>query len=286
LLAGIPYVLLFLAFVLPFRLGLLGRRFRSALLIGWGLYILALWTWDITNPSGDPWSRPSQPLVTRIIILVFGAMTGWLPASSVYPVGRLARRSFKLQATNMGWGRFTVVVALLIVVLWWPGVRVFYFVRMSEFNLSARQRDSDFSRLARVLPPPDATLVKVYRGLPHQMYDTGALWRDLFLTSNRAIAGYRFRTPPAEVSAELGGGLSRAMQNRGLYHPYFGAKLCGGYHPDYCFEWESPKGSFFALLCLGCREMRLVGNGATVHCDMHRTQVLELEDLVKRLKDE
>ncbi len=129
-------------------------------------------------------------------------------------------------------------------------------------------------------------MTKVYRGLPHQWTGTHTLWRDLFTTRNRNIGGYRFYTTPAALPAVLNNEIAGVLKRPSLYHPYGGPKICGAYHPDYCFEWQSSKATFYALLCRGCCEMRLIGGGATVHCDVGGDAAKELDDLLKKLESE
>lgn len=141
------------------------------------------------------------------------------------------------------WRRDFIILALLIAALWWSGPRLLYFGWTTAFGTSPN-RQADFSQLSHVLPPPDTTLAVIYRGLPHQMWASGELFLDLFTTTNRSIGGYRFYTTPIPASDELRRALTTAMRTPALYRPYRGPKACGGYHPDYCFEWHSSQGMF------------------------------------------
>ena len=170
---------------------------------------------------------------------------------------------------------------VIIAALWWPGVRLCYFGWITTFG-TVPHRHTDFSQLSRVLPPSDSSAPVIYRGLPHQMWDKAALWTHLFITSNRSIGGYRFYTTRALASDTLRARLTAAFQASTLYQPYRGPKLCGGYHPDYCFEWRSSRGTFYALICTGCHEIILIGDGTEVHCDLGDVP----GDALERLLDE
>lgn len=74
------------------------------------------------------------------------------------------------------------------------------------------------------------------------------------------------------------------MQSPALYQPYRGPKMCGGYHPDYCLEWQSTRGTYYALLCTGCHEVILIGDGAEVHCDLHDEPLQTLTAQLKELQ--
>jgi hypothetical protein len=178
------------------------------------------------------------------------------------------------------WRNILFVVALLFVVLWWIGIRLYYFAWIVSTG-TMRAEHADFSALSRVLPPADASLVNVYGGLPHQMWAEGALLRDLVFTRNRSIGGYRFYTKPVEVPEDLRTKVSATLKNPMVYMPYLGPAACGGYHPDYCFEWRSSRGTFYALLCMGCEEINLVGDGAEVRCELRRASAKSLKELLK-----
>lgn len=165
--------------------------------------------------------------------------------------------------------RKVAVLAIVAGLLWWPGSRICYFCWRTTFGASSPFRNKDFTRLAKVLPPAEATLAVTYEGLPHQTYEAAELWHDLFTTSNRSIGGYRFYTAPTELPSALRASINAAMRRSSLYQPYRGPKLCGGYHPDYCFEWHTKRDTFFALLCTGCREVILIGGGGELLCDLN-----------------
>jgi hypothetical protein len=74
------------------------------------------------------------------------------------------------------------------------------------------------------------------------------------------------------------------MRTPALYQPYRGPKLCGGYHPDYCFEWHSSQGTVYGLLCTGCHEVILIGGGTEVHCDLNSASAKDVERLLTELK--
>ncbi|MES2595268.1 MAG: hypothetical protein V4662_08030 [Verrucomicrobiota bacterium] len=135
------------------------------------------------------------------------------------------------------------------------------------------------------MPPSDATLAVIYRGLPHQMWAKNKLWHDLFTTSNHLSGGYRFYNTSVPASDVLRSSITAAIRSVLLYQPYRGPKRCGGYHPDFCFEWRSARGIFYALPCLGCHEIILIGDGTEVHCDLQNVPGNALETLVNQLNE-
>jgi hypothetical protein len=159
------------------------------------------------------------------------------------------------------------MAAILVALLYVLASRLVWYAWVVSDGDSPH-RQTDFTKLPQVLPPAGAQLIKVYRGLPHQMWDRGELLRDLLFTRNRDIGGYRFYSTPAVPKPETATRITAAMQSPAHFQPYTSGKACGGYHPDYCFEWQSSQGAFFAMLCASCHEMILIGRNAEVHCDL------------------
>lgn len=165
--------------------------------------------------------------------------------------------------------RTVVVLLLTALLLWWPVTRVHYYWWVTEYG-GYPKRNTDFTTLARVLPPAGATLEAVYRGLPHQRWGKNELFKELFTSENRAIGGYRFYSrqmrPVSEAEQRK---ITEALQAPQLYVEYRLGKQCGGFHPDFCFEWKSQGGERFQLLlCAGCGEAIIIGGGDELHCDV------------------
>jgi hypothetical protein len=163
--------------------------------------------------------------------------------------------------------RRLVVLTILVALLWIPAYRFVWYARVA-WDFLPPKPDRDFSQLAKVLPPADAHLVAIHRGLPHQYHKKQQLLHDLYLTRNRELGGYRFYLGPATPSQELGARLTTMLQNASVFYPYSEGKQCGGYHPDFCLEWHSSQGTFLGLVCTGCGEILFVGNGMEVQCDL------------------
>ena len=96
-------------------------------------------------------------------------------------------------------------------------------------------RSSDFIRLPMVLPPPDATLTEIYRGLRHQMYESRELFRALFTKGHRSFGGYRFYSKPLKIPPDVAARVMSEMRNPARFQTWGGPYMCGGYHADYCF---------------------------------------------------
>lgn len=170
---------------------------------------------------------------------------------------------------NLARPRTLAVLVLVALVLWWPVTRLHYYWWVRECG-GHPERNTDFTLISKVLPPAGATLEAVYRGLPHQRWEKNELFKELFTSENRAIGGYRFYSrqmrPAAEAEQRK---LTEALQTPRLYMEYQPGKQCGGFHPDFCFEWKSQGGERFQLLlCAGCGEAIIIGGGDELHCDV------------------
>ena len=178
------------------------------------------------------------------------------------------------------------LLAIVVAILWRPGTRLYFYLWMTKYGYEP-WKNTDFTRFADVMPPPDAQLVAIYRGLPHQVRDNEGLWRDLFNTSIFTIGGYRFYTTPISLDEfDFRTGVTSCFQNPWLYAPFAGPKLCDGYHPDLCFEWRSSQGAHFALVCTGCGEAILIGNGREIYCEFSYRSDPEFECVIQHVIEE
>ncbi|MFN7140848.1 MAG: hypothetical protein ACK4UN_16050 [Limisphaerales bacterium] len=184
----------------------------------------------------------------------------------------LSRRRKVIVALVMG-------VALLATV---PRL-VWYTSRVIGF---APTYNTDFSKLSQVLPPERAQVQAIYRGLPHQFFAKEELLKDLFLTRNFAVSGYRFYSRPLALSTSEMESLSQLLRSADLYSPYQGPKMCGGLHPDLLVKWKSSNETFSALVCRGCREVVLTHKGMLLQCDTSNEKFNELEVLLTNILKE
>lgn len=130
-------------------------------------------------------------------------------------------------------------------------------------------KNTDFNRLPQFLGAIGAaTKTTVYEGLPHQYYEPSQLAQEKQSKKTLEICGFPFYseaiTPTAEHSAQLNSILGDSKN----FSAWRGEKKCGGFHPDYAVEWDSPKGKVRALICFGCREVILSLPSVSVRCDI------------------
>jgi hypothetical protein len=65
------------------------------------------------------------------------------------------------------------------------------------------------------------------------------------------------------------------------FRRYTGAKLCGGYHPDWCIEWKDGESVYKVLLCFHCEEARLYGPNNELWSDLDKKALKKLVEILR-----
>ena len=115
-----------------------------------------------------------------------------------------------------------------------------------------------------------AERVVLYEGLPHQLFEPDELRSELNSHHTVRIGGYPFYKQPLELAASdsqwLKEWFCRPQSFREM--PQGWAKACGGFHPDFCIEWQSGTEAYDVLVCFNCREVFCIGPDAMLNCDI------------------
>jgi hypothetical protein len=143
---------------------------------------------------------------------------------------------------------------------------------------SAPASEEASSKIRRAIA--EATIVNVYEGLPHQMFEYDLLAAESKRKDTEKIGSYRFYIPAvAAANPEV---LKRVLSSSDTIQVFGGEKACGGFHPDYTVQWTSEDGSrFFAQICFGCHEIIYSDGKNEYRYDMMDES---LEKLKKELK--
>lgn len=131
----------------------------------------------------------------------------------------------------------------------------------------------------------DAKKVVIYFGTPRRRdKDPKPSERTLM------IDGFEFYAAACDVPGEFAAKLTALVGDFGSFSEYRGMKLCGGFHPDLCIEWQfEQNGQHWhkrAFACLGCHEWRLLDSMSAVHTDMTKAAADEIARISKALKIE
>lgn len=102
------------------------------------------------------------------------------------------------------------------------------------------------------------------------------------------IDDFEFYQKPLEVSPEYQSQLTAIVCNPASFSEYRGMKLCGGFRPNVCIEWqfesEGQQWHSRAFACLGCDEWRLINRFSAVHTDMTQSARDEIVRITQALK--
>jgi hypothetical protein len=126
-----------------------------------------------------------------------------------------------------------------------------------------------------------STAVKLYEGLPHQMFEANLLAQERQTKPIREIHGYPFYEVPLEPSKQDVERLSALFGDSTNFKPFSGEKRCGGFHPDYAVEWQNGQDGYVALICFGCAEAKLFGPGVASRHDLTGRADEALKELLK-----
>jgi hypothetical protein len=119
--------------------------------------------------------------------------------------------------------------------------------------------------------------ITVFEGLPHQRQEPAELKRERRSKKCVKLHGYWFYGDARVAADEDFVSLRQAMLQRGGIFDWGGAKLCGGYHPDYLIRWRVDEGTYDALVCFGCHEIKLFGPKDRLYADLSKQAYEQLE---------
>ncbi len=145
----------------------------------------------------------------------------------------------------------------------------------------SKETDTNFGNhksLANGVQKSDKVILR--EGLPHQTFERELL--DQELKSKKTVKFNEF--PYYGESLQLKEGdakkLTALFCDPKSFEPFLGYKKCGGFHPDYCIEWQVGKEVYRAHICFGCHEMKCFGPKAELYCDISDDAYKQLEEIL------
>jgi hypothetical protein len=126
-----------------------------------------------------------------------------------------------------------------------------------------------------------ADKVVVYEGLPHQTWE-GDL-REEELKNKKTVKLHEFPFYMEALKLKDGDAklLTELFTAADSFEQYGGAKLCGGFHPDYCIEWHIGDDKVRCHVCFGCHEVKVYGPKSELYCDITNAGYLKFEAALK-----
>jgi hypothetical protein len=100
-----------------------------------------------------------------------------------------------------------------------------------------------------------ASTFVVYEGLPHQFGEASLLATERATKKTFEVFGFSAYEQPLAITTQDAATLRRLATSSSSYGSWAGAKLCGGFHPDYFLAWKDGTDIHYLLLCFGCHEI-------------------------------
>jgi len=127
--------------------------------------------------------------------------------------------------------------------------------------------DTVFERSTIVTLPLET--VRVYEGLPHQLFESESLEREIARDDVIQLGDFPFYSPPSKSTAAI----AKFLSDDSNFDLFRGEKRCGGFHPDYAVEWQYGENLVCAQICFGCHEVLIVKGEDFYRYDMsHRVE--------------
>lgn len=126
-----------------------------------------------------------------------------------------------------------------------------------------------------------ATKVVLHEGLPHQTFEREELARELKAKKTEQLNGFPFYAETLPLKPEDAKKLTDLFCEPKSFVKFQGYKLCGGFHPDYCIEWQDGKDVYRVHVCFGCHEVKCFGPKIELYCDVRGEAYKEFERILK-----
>ena len=124
----------------------------------------------------------------------------------------------------------------------------------------------------------------VFEGLPHPHWEPDELQTERRSKKCVNLHGYLFYDDARVAAGEDFVSLQQALSLRGGIIEWGGHKLCGGYHPDYLIRWKADDGTYDALVCFGCHEIKLFGPRDQLYADLLKPTYAQLEQSLSQFR--
>jgi len=172
-------------------------------------------------------------------------------------------------------------------------------------NWSSSEEDqsidfNNYSPLAAKIS--QANKVALFEGLPHHVFEYEILERELKRRDILKIRSYPFYQEKLLLSAEDASKLTRLFCDEKNFGPNRAfvlmgyrtrnpagsvtkiVKACGGFHPDYCVEWDVQGNVYQMLICFGCEEIKCFGPSQQLYCDVGNAGLKQFGEVLKKYR--
>jgi hypothetical protein len=127
-----------------------------------------------------------------------------------------------------------------------------------------------------------ANKVVLYEGLPYQSVEEKLLEEERKSKKTVEIHNFPFYQELLPLTKQDGEKLKDVFcKSKSFSELRGGMKWCGGFHPDYCIEWQDGKDVYQILICFGCHEAKFYGPKAEVYCDINPDAYKQFQMILK-----
>lgn len=112
-----------------------------------------------------------------------------------------------------------------------------------------------------------AERMEIYEGLPNPFGEQEVFKNEKGSKICRQIADQWFYSLPQNAKFETVLALQQLLDG-GLFRPWRGMKLCGGFHADYAVALTEGKSTLYVLFCFGCHEAKIIREGKPFAADL------------------
>lgn len=61
-------------------------------------------------------------------------------------------------------------------------------------------------------------------------------------------------------------------------------QACGGFHPDFCLEWQDGDATYQVLICFGCYEVKCYGPRTELWCDIQESAYDQFKKVLRKYR--
>jgi hypothetical protein len=123
----------------------------------------------------------------------------------------------------------------------------------------------------------EAKQITVFEGLPHPDGERSELENERRSKKCVEMHGRFFYDDPRPAGHDDFLSMRQTLLRAGGIVEWGGTKLCGRFHPDYLIRWTTVRGTYDALVCFGCHEIKLFGPRERLYADLSKETYEQLK---------
>lgn len=113
-----------------------------------------------------------------------------------------------------------------------------------------------------------ADKVVLYEGLPHPMWEKDTLAAEQKKKKTVEMQLFSFYADPIELKKGDAKEFAKLLSDPASLKEYTVGKRCGGFHPDWCIEWQAGEEKVQCQICFGCDEVKFFAGKDSLHADV------------------